>query len=226
MRILKIADVCALEDGETVPSVRGRLTAIYDRKSGQNDRGAYSFQNAELDDGSGKIKVKLKDRDALLPVWKGKLVVISCNESKTGLTGVKAADDEYKGKISRILWVTPSAHIDLAEADNQQAPAEPTRQSAPASQPAKAPNGNGHAPAPATGHAPGNGQPTVRQRLNRLANLYLASLDAGMYVARTFEEQAGEPMSGEHFQACVSSLFIQATRENLQDQIAGGKYQP
>lgn len=223
MRIVPINQILTeLQDGEVVPSVRGLITEVYDPNSGQNDNGPWSFQNLKLKDQSGEIKVKLKDCEPVPKNMKGRTVVIACNDGPHGLTGVKASDDEYRGKTSRILWVTKSAHITLADEPQQQA--APAPQSKPATQTGgqakpppprdMPPNGNGH-----------HGPEPVKVRLNKLANLYLRCLDAGMYVAKTYEEHTQCPMPPEQFQTCVSSLFIQATRDGYHLEEQKGAYQ-
>lgn len=224
MRIVNISDVLQYTAGETVPSVRGLVAGIFARTTGQNSNGDWSFQNLTLKDSTGEIKVKLKDCDELPLTLKGKQVILSCNEGQHGLTGVKAQDDEYRGKVSRILWVTKSHHIEVVDGQQQQAPAtrqsEPPPQSAPARQPA-------HDPVPAPVNGNGHDQKAVKLALNKYANLYLHCLEAGLYVRSTFDaahHQEQTVMTDDQFQACVSAIFIQATRDFLAGSVETGKF--
>lgn len=112
-----VADVLDLrlrepEEGDVIGSVSGRIQKVWDWKDGDGKYGRYSFQNIELVDGRDTIKVVLKDRDELNERdWKGAQVIISSTEGKKGYTGVKAKDDVYKGKTTRIVWVTATADI-------------------------------------------------------------------------------------------------------------------
>lgn len=122
---MTIADVLDLRrlpsDGEVIGSIAGKIKKVWEYKTGSGDHGEWSFQNIELVDGRDSIKVVLKDREELNDRdWTGVQVIISSTEGKKGWNGVKAKDDEYKGKTTRIAWVTGSA--DIAE-DRGGAPA-------------------------------------------------------------------------------------------------------
>lgn len=223
MRVVPIAQCYELQAGEIVPSVRGVLKEVWDRNSGQNAKGDWALQNLLLVDESGKdIKVKLQDRDAVPKTWKGREVYIYCNDGGKGLTGIKAKDDEYRGKVSRILSVTPSAHVELAVPASTPVPtSEPTQNPEPARRPDPEPkqetktNGNGHSNGNGQNGNPFADVGKVKKGLNKLANLYLHCLEAGCYVRRTYEASHQVQMTNEQFQGCVSSLFIQATRTGL-----------
>lgn len=236
MRTVTIADVFNLDHGETIPSIKGRIAEINRLNKGTNDKGEWSIQNITLTDPSGAVKVKLLNRDELPMNWKGRTVYMFCHEGDKGMTGLKAKDDDYRGKVTRIVSVTPTAHIEEADSQNEQShpdpdPAatsrmqrnEPPRQNPPPtpqqpnqrqttppapSQPAQPPPQNGHA-------TNGNGIGDVKKHLNRMANLYICCLEAGQYVKHQWKQGHEVDMSDDQFQACVSSMFIQASRENL-----------
>ncbi len=218
MRLIPIKDALTFSPEENVPSVRGKVKEIYKPSTGSSDKGEWSFQNLVIVDESGQIKVKLKDREPLPLDYKGRVILISCKEGDKGLSGVKIKEDEYRGKIDKVLWVTPSATIDRVEGS---APAAPQQAQA-----------NGHVEQPKS-EAPkqngnGNGQPDsvkhVRHSLNRMANLYLHCMEAGNYVRSQWEAAHQVKMSEEQFQACVSSLYIQGSRDNLYDGLPIGSF--
>lgn len=215
MRVVTLQEVLQYTNGETVPSVRGRITEMFKQSKGTNSHGDWALQNITIQDGTGTIKVKVQDRPELPMSYKGREVVIYCHEGDKGLTGIKAKDDTYKNVTSRILSVTPTAHIDLVES----APPAPVQQ-----QPAPAPQQQYQPPVQQTAPAPTNGT-GVKQRLNKLANLYLHCLDAGDYVRRTWEASHNCQMPDDQFQACVSSLFIQATRDMMHGDVSTGVWQ-
>ena len=222
MRILPISEINKLGDGETVPSLTGRLTSIFDVKSGTNAKGEWSIQNATLRDGTGEIKVSIRNRAEIPRSWKGREVVIACNDGEHGLTGIKASDDTYREKTSRIVCVTGSAHIDLVEgspAPQYTPPPAPMMQAPRQTQPPTNGNSNGAS-------APVDSVKAARKDLNRMANLYLHCLHAADYVRAEWDKdvEIHGVMSDEQFQACTSSLFIQSTRDGLLMSIPTGSF--
>jgi hypothetical protein len=199
MRVITIKEALAMGDGESVPAVKGTLTAVYDRKAGENSNGPWSFQDCVLKDSTGEIKVKLKDRDALDKTLKGKVVYLACIKSdKHGMVGVKRKDDEYKGKVSQILWVTSAAIID------QDAPGADEAQAAP----------QAHNEAP-----PGNDAPdavkAARQEAARIANGYIIALAAADFVLSRFNAEHDQTMTDEQYQAMTSTIFIAIDRHGV-----------
>ena len=110
MRIIPIADVFGMDHDDTVDAVCGTVTELFPRKNGTNSNGEWSLQNLKLKDQTGEIQIQLKDRDALPQNFKGKAIIIHCNQGQKGKTGLKAKNDNYKGP-QRIISVTPTAHI-------------------------------------------------------------------------------------------------------------------
>jgi len=101
-----------MEEGEAIPQTKGTVTQIYDRSAGENAHGGWSFQTIVLKDGPAEIKVKIKDRDPFPPAWKGKVIwLISHQDPKHGMTGLKIKLDTYQGKTTKLIWVTPTAEF-------------------------------------------------------------------------------------------------------------------
>lgn len=207
MRIVPIKEVFNLSDGETVPSVRGKITKIYGSKRGQNDNGDWSFQNFMLraDDGT-EIKVKCKDRPDVPKELSGKIVVISCAEGQKGLSGVKAKEDVYEGKTSRILWVTPSASIEVAGSAQQ------------ADQPSDNDGGNAEPPPrqPEKPKASGNGDPLLVEKATKRARDYYQVMEAAHVMRVAWDHKHPDHhMSADHFHAACSTLYIQLQRDGV-----------
>lgn len=116
MKVIPIAELLDLDVGETVPSVRGKIKTLFERTSGSNAKGDWSFQNGTLASADGKsiIKFKMKDCDELPLSWKGKEVVMCSVDSGRKLTGLYVKEDEYKGDTYKYLHITPTAEITLA----------------------------------------------------------------------------------------------------------------
>lgn len=116
MKVMPIAELLDLDVGETVPSVRGKIKTLFERTSGSNNKGDWSFQNGTLASADGKaiIKFKMKDCDELPMSWKGKEVVLCSVDSGRKMTGLYVKEDEYKGDTYKYLHITPTAEITLA----------------------------------------------------------------------------------------------------------------
>ncbi len=223
MRIVTIKEVLGLGSGEVVPAVKGTIKNVYDQNKGTNSHGDWKLQNLMLTDSTGEIKVKVADRDPIPANWKGRVVCIECNDGGKGLTGIKAKDDEYRGKVSRILSVTPTAHMTLVEpgqaAQPAQQPAQPAQQQPQAPQQAQAAQTQ---PAPQAAQPPatnGNGNGAgkrVTEAATTRARDYYRVMDA-VQVMRTSWD-ANHPhalMTDAHFQAACSTVFIQLQRDGV-----------
>ena len=217
MRIVPIKEIFGLESGETVPAVKGTIKNVYDQSKGTNAHGDWKLQNIVVADGTGEIKVKLADRDPIPLAWKGKQALIECNDGGKGLTGIKAKDDDYRGKVSRILSVTASAHVNLV--DGQAGP--PVQQAPPALQPpAQAP---ARTPAPSApqqsaasqNHGNGHGSKVAQAAAERARDYYrvMEAVETMREAWATKHPQA--VMTDAHFQAACSTVFIQLQRDGV-----------
>ncbi len=95
-----------------VPSITGSVTGVYERKSGTNNNGPWSFQDITLADGTGAVaRIKAVNYNDLSE-YKGKTVTLECyKSSKHGLTGLKKLTEEYKGKTYHKIKMTETAKI-------------------------------------------------------------------------------------------------------------------
>lgn len=234
LRTITVPQALELSTGELVPSIRAVVSDIGRRYSGTNDHGDWSLQNITLKDGvTGQtIKAKVNDREEIPASWKGGTVLMSCKNSDKGLTGLKIDEDDYRGKKSKVIKVTPSATI---LPDNGSA-APVTPQAAPAPQAATVTPQTALAPqappadVPAATHEhssshDGNGDPVkaARKSLARAANLYVLCMDAGTYVKEQLKARHSVEMTDAQYQACVSALFINASRDQLDSNLPTGK---
>jgi len=209
--------VLGLGSGETVPAVKGTIKQVFDQNKGTNSHGDWKLQNIVLTDSAGEIKVKIADRDPIPGNWKGKLVCIECNDGGKGMTGIKAKDDEYRGKVTRILSVTPTAHITLVDANGgqaqqtQQPPVQ--QQSQPPAQTQQA-SANQTAPAnpPATN---GNGSAVSAAATQRSRDYYRV-MSAVQTMRQGWDKEHPQAlMTDAHFQAACSTVFIQLQRDGV-----------
>lgn len=231
MRVVTVKEILTLDSGETVPAVRGRLKAVYDQNKGVSKRLdadgkpiPWRLQNVVLVDDTGEIKVKLDDRDAVPMTWKGAAVLISCNEGQRGLTGMKAKNDEYRGKVSRILHVTGSAHMELVDGRTvQTAPPENATtppQGVQASGPSSTPPPPQNAPQGQSGaqHAPstqGNGNTVSNAAVLRARDYYRVMKAVQTMREGWDKEHTAAKMTDAHFQAACSTVYIQLQRDGV-----------
>jgi hypothetical protein len=97
-------------DGFCPPEVSVKILKVWERKSGENETGVWSFQNVDVEQGGTKATIKLKNLPEFPSTRVGQSVVITAHKSdKHGLTGIKTETREYNGKTYRSIVVTPSA---------------------------------------------------------------------------------------------------------------------
>lgn len=106
--------------------IEGRITRVFDKKSGTGEHGPWSFQSIIVADDSGEMTVSFKNRsETLTSADVDKLITAKSKETKNGILGVKVEKEEYKdskGEKKETIKVvlTSSAIVEL----NGQAPAK------------------------------------------------------------------------------------------------------
>ena len=213
MRELSIADVLQLEDKELIPSIKGTVKVVFDRKSGTSAKGPWSVQGFVLSQGDEEITCGAWNMDDDLKALKGSEVTLSCWKGDKGLSGVYAQDDEYNGNITRKIRLTKTAQIAV---NGSVSPQESPKASAAPKTPATKRN-------PVKGGTAPLDELAVRKNLNQLANFDLQCGVAADYTRRKMKER-GLEMTAEEFQARWSSYFITGTRENWHRAIPAGDY--
>jgi hypothetical protein len=223
MRVVSIGEVKQLDHKETVPSIRGIIKAVFKPNTGSNDKGPWSIQNVVIKDGSGEIKVSLRNHEIEVPASaKNQPILIACKESDKGKTGVYAEDDEYRGKVERILKVTGSATVQIGNGSvqAQSTPEPPRRHEVPPdseqdlaqrglapTQPRTNGNGNGNG----NGHAD-----KVRDAAKVRARDYYRVLEAVQEMRQAWDaKHPAALMTDGHFQAACASVFIKLDRDGV-----------
>jgi hypothetical protein len=206
-----VAEIRQMADAAVVMSFVGTVVKRFARKSGTNSQGEWSIENIEVKDAAGEvIKVKIKDCDPLDAAFvAGARIQIAATKSdKHGWIGVKAKDDDYKDKITRILWVTSSALVQTAPPDGNAQPAT---------------GGDTRRPEPS---ATGDPVADTEAHLCRTANLQRMTIRKAFALARewenapqAFKTKYGEEMPLEFLQSVNASLFIEACRNSAYGQL-------
>lgn len=208
-RVSTIAEVIAMDNDDIIKIVRGTIKKRFERKSGKNDKGDWSFENLKLSDGKDEIDVSLKGREPLPSIFKvGSRIVISAHQGEKGWTGVKAVDEEVNGSTIRKIRVTPTGDVELensgsapAEDDGgDESPAPQSKTSAPA-------------PKPAPTQKPASQRVGPKLMISQISSLYLYAHRASKLLKNAIESDDKRIMDIEEFTAMRASIFIQACYE-------------
>ena len=119
MKVSTIQDILTMEEGLPVLCARGKIVKLYKPKTGESDKGPWSFQSGLLSDGQSSVKFTLNSREELPQTFLNKQVVLTAQNGNHGWTGLKTKDEEYNGKVTRVLWVTPTADIQIVTEGGQ-----------------------------------------------------------------------------------------------------------
>lgn len=209
---MNIADIKKLEHGATVPSVTGLVSEVKERRNVNGRRGLTTVQDIKLSQGNDFIWVIMWGRDDLSNL-RGQEVKIANDR------GLQVKEENFNNRAGQPVTVKKlqvGEHATITS-PGWGTPEQPAAQPAPQQQQAPAQQSKSHLPQQAT-LRPMPDESGVKDRLNRMANLYLDCILATDYIAAT------KPLTPEHYQACVASLFITATREGLHEKMAAGKF--
>lgn len=248
MKPYQLDQLDALADGSVLQIIRGTLTSLWERKSGEHSNGPWAIQNGALTDSAGhKVDLQFKDRDPVPEHLKGKEVVMLSVAGDKGTHGVKVFDDEYpKGTIKRKIRITPTANIIEAHtfdgqnghaADQAQGePAQAPTQQEPTSSPQQAssydlpfdhpehpdnakPRQQQAAPAKQPAQQT-DGMKEARRTITQITNLHiLCSKAVNGYEAPAVKAATGAEMSESQRQGATASIFIEACKNGLVRQM-------
>jgi hypothetical protein len=227
-----LSQIGAMVDKQNLACIAGTLTAIYKPKSGENSTGPWSIQNAVLKGIDGtEVTIWVKDREEIPQNAKGRFIVLTARQGEKGLSGLYIMDDDYNGKITRKIKVTPTAELSYQEggatqaAPQQSAPAQTTqasarqqavedswadneRQAVASQQPTQA-------SAPAKKPAP-DSMIEAERTILQIVNLHLTCSRAVVkYEAPTFKKMTGQDMTESQVQGAIASVFIESCKNAL-----------
>jgi len=108
---MNLTEILSMPDGFTPPDVTVKIEKVYEYKSGESDRGPWSFQDIVVTGG----RLKLKGLPEFPKDREGMTVTIKAHSSaQHGLTGLKVAHEEYNDNVYDKLVVTKSAKWEFA----------------------------------------------------------------------------------------------------------------
>jgi len=216
-RIVALAEALKMDPGEQLPAIRGKVIKVGKYFSDESAKRPWSFQTLVIEDGGTKADVKFKGRDQIALDAVGKVAFIVANNGERGLTGVRVEDDEYNGKVTRIVLVTPSAELTFGKGDwNTETTANPTaarqtRESEPAAD--DYPGGD-EPPArevekPTEANKGGTaGWDGLKQDVNKIRKLHLLCCAAAAHNVAAMH-RAGINVGDEFLQSAAATIFIE-----------------
>lgn len=202
------------EIGRPIPRIEARLDEVYERKTGEGQYGPYSFQNGEISDSTGKMKVVFSNCENMERLRGNTVVFKSMQTAKHGLKGVEVKEGkEYKGKIPIELKVSKAALVVSSGEEGSVQPATPSTRIQ------SAPQANVE-PTKANPEDRKIGLALAKNRMTQLAGLYdlcwktVLSMD----FKKDLEEQ-GDVSDMGLLKDVATTLFITAQREGLADKM-------
>lgn len=121
-----LSQIANLPDGCPLTEINGTVVAVYERRI---IAGGKSVQNAEISDGSTKVRLTVWGHEDI-SVYKDRVVVLTAGP-KGGLT---VKEDEYKGNKRKVISASATCQFQFIEVHNAAKPAG----SAPVAAPAQA----------------------------------------------------------------------------------------
>lgn len=196
-------DACA--DKQVLPCIAGTASRIFQRRESKPDaQKEWSVQDIELTQNGTTVKVKIWDHPEIARSNEGKPVTITASDGK-GLTGIFVLDDDYDGKITRMIRLTASAEISF---ETEQSSAPPRHDPPPAETRQEAPQTKtAAAPTPIV---------EAKRELMKLANLHLLStMVVEKVLAPEYKKITGREMPEDRRGASISSLIIAGEKRGL-----------
>lgn len=225
----------AMADKQTLACIAGTVMNIYKPKSGENSNGPWSIQNAVIKGTDGtELTLWIKDREEIPSSAKGRFLILTAKQGDKGLSGLYIMDDEYNGKITRKIKVTPTA--ELAYQQDGHAPqarqeshghqaAETTEFQTAAHQKAEEEWKDIESAIPQAQSEPVRKQTKAnapdslheaKKTILQITNLHLLCARAVVdYEAPQFKKVTGQDMTESMVQGATGSIFIESCRNGL-----------
>lgn len=118
-----LSQIANLPDGCPLTEINGTVVAVYERRT---IAGGKSVQNAEISDGSTKVRLTVWGHEDI-SVYKDRVVVLTAGP-KGGLT---VKEDEYKGNKRKVISASATCQFQFIEVHNAAKPAGSTPVAAP-----------------------------------------------------------------------------------------------
>lgn len=190
---------------ELIKKISGKLTKLYDAKTGETNDRPWSIQNGEIElEGFGPAKIVFFNNEQDKSM-RGSDITIKSTKDKRGMNGLTYVVETYRGKETEKLKVISTAEVSIAS-DNEEAddagwtdaPSEKQAEKPAASKPAK----------PMTYHAD-------KKPMNIVAGMMVqASADIHKECHNAvMQAHEGTKLDNETTRAYVNSVFIEANKQ-------------
>lgn len=193
MRFITLDEIQKMDAGDHIDMIRCTITKTWPRKTGESDKGPWSFENCNATMGGAKTTIKLTNCDPFDKSLLNKPLIISSYEGDKGKTGLYVEDD-YKDPAIKIVKATKTAQFELDTGNQERQQPAPADKPAPARQnstPARQPVGK-----------------TCRQQVAEFAALQFECIKAVIH-----EIKLGAQLGVDIDMACVpamaNTLFIE-----------------
>ena len=218
MKLTTIDEITNATEEFNPEAFRGEIKRVYDYKQGEGQRGPWSLQAVLISDKGKEVRVVFSGRNqyASSEIEGTELFAKAKKTKSGGFSGLKVKISEWKGEQKKELFVYDSADVSFGDEDKGSAiidhvtepttdvvspdvTSETTNETATFEQFEKDEDSIGG----------------VKKALTKSANMMLVCLDATLYVKSQYEGKHETKMTDEHFQAICSSLFINADKRGL-----------
>lgn len=206
-KTITIAEALKFPEGTPIPRITGKMTHLFGRKEGEGDFGPYTSQSGVIEDDGSKILFTVWNKPAVPEDYMGRTLIF---RSGTGKKPSMTLKSDFKDPSKRVLNVTKSCMVLTEDEETDDIPFDHVPPKAEQTAPQASTTPKKAIPASSV-----NGVQEVRKRVMQLANLREICDHAASFLYPEGEK--------EFVKEIATSIFIQATRENLHDKLPNNK---
>lgn len=210
MNVTTIDEILNAEDEFNPQSFKGEVKRVYDFKEGEGARGKWTLQPILVSSGGKEVRVVFSGRNQYASTdIEGTEIYAKAHPTKSGgYSGLKVKISEWKGEKKKELFVYESADVSFGDEDKGSAIIDYPKTDA------KTETASDNESFE-TFEANEDAVDAVKKALTKSANMMLVCLDAAKYVKSQYEGKHDTEMTDDQFQAISSSLFINADKRGL-----------
>ncbi len=105
---ITIADALKFPEGTPIPRIVGKVTHVFDRKSGEGKHGAYTSQSGVMEQDGSKILFTIWNKPQIPEDYKGRTLIFRAGTGKKPTMTLKS---DFKDATKRTLNVTASCMV-------------------------------------------------------------------------------------------------------------------
>tara|TARA_Y100000310_G_scaffold332892_1_gene409358 strand:- start:3938 stop:4654 length:717 start_codon:yes stop_codon:yes gene_type:complete len=228
MKISTISELLTADDGFVPEAVKANIDKVFDVKEGEGAKGSWKLQPAIIKEGEHTMRVVFSGRQTYMPDdIVGTEIYSRCKRKKDGsLMGMKLRDNEYQGKVTKELFIYRWAEVSFGDEPNSSAGEDEvpfefteTETTAEPVEEAVSVGANDNVvsmeSAVQLNDKEDDAVLETKKAITKSANLMLVCMDAARWTVEKYQEKHGESVPPEQFQAICSTLFINADKRGL-----------